>query len=93
MSAILAASHPLPPDARGPFLEACARELAALPEIGDGVVHRVVMACQRKFFDPPADTRAAWSIEGARRSRLKDGAPIDEDRDRRFTRRAPAKIS
>lgn len=53
MSAILAASHPLPPDARGPFLETCARELAALPEIGDGALHRVIMQVQPQYFDAP----------------------------------------
>jgi hypothetical protein len=53
MSAILAASHPLSPDARGPFLEACARELSALPMVGDGAVHRVIMQVQRQHFDPP----------------------------------------
>jgi hypothetical protein len=50
MSAILAASHPLPPDSRGAFLEHCARELANLPEIGDGVLHRVVTEVQRLYF-------------------------------------------
>jgi hypothetical protein len=54
MSAVFAASHPLPPNRRGPFLEACAHALARLPMIGDGDVHRVVMAVQRKYFDPPA---------------------------------------
>jgi hypothetical protein len=28
-------------------------ELAALLEIGDGALHRVVMAAQRVYFDPP----------------------------------------
>jgi hypothetical protein len=50
---VLAASHPLPPDRRSAFLEACARELANLPMLGDGAVHRVVSAVQARFFDPP----------------------------------------
>jgi hypothetical protein len=58
MSAIFAASHPLPSDRRSDFLADVARELAALREIGDGAVHRVVMVCQRKYFDPPLDARA-----------------------------------
>jgi hypothetical protein len=37
MCALLAASYPLPPAARTPFLEHCAREIANLPELGDGV--------------------------------------------------------
>jgi hypothetical protein len=53
MLAVLAASHPLPPHLRSAFLETCARELANLPAIGDGAVHRVVMAAQRLYFDPP----------------------------------------
>ena len=59
MDAIFAAAHPLAPHVRGPFLEACARALAGLPEVGDGIVHRVIMNVQRKFFDPPTDSRAA----------------------------------
>jgi hypothetical protein len=55
MSALFAASHPLPPQTRSAFLEACARELAGLDVIGDGTVHRVVMTVQKRFFDPPAD--------------------------------------
>jgi hypothetical protein len=42
MSALLAASHPLPPAARAAFLEHCAREIANLPELGDGVLHRSI---------------------------------------------------
>jgi hypothetical protein len=57
MSAILAASYPLPSNKRAPFLEACARELARLPEIGDGTLHRVVMQVQRAYFDPPELSR------------------------------------
>jgi hypothetical protein len=53
MSALFAAAHPLPPDSRSAFLEHCARELANLPAIGDGAVHRTVMQVQRIYFDPP----------------------------------------
>jgi len=58
MSALLAASHPLPPDSRSAFLEHCARELARLPMVGDGALHRVVMQVQREYFDPPDFQRA-----------------------------------
>jgi hypothetical protein len=58
MSALLAASYPLPPDSRSAFLEHCARELARLPVIGDGAVHRVVMNVQRLYFDAPLETRS-----------------------------------
>lgn len=57
LSAILAAAHPLPRDPRSAFLERCARELAALPAIGDGAVHRVVSEVQRAYFDPPVLSR------------------------------------
>jgi hypothetical protein len=53
MCALLAASYPLPPRSRGPFLEACAREIANLPELGDGVLHRTIVRVQRMYFDPP----------------------------------------
>jgi len=51
--AVFAASHPLAPDRRSAFLEDVARQLAGLPEIDDGAVHRVTMVVQRKYFDPP----------------------------------------
>jgi hypothetical protein len=54
INAIFAVSHPLPPDSRSAFLEHCARELAQLPAIGDGAVHRVVMQVQQLYFDPPS---------------------------------------
>jgi hypothetical protein len=56
MSAVLAASHPLPADRRNDFLADCARELARLPVVGDGVLHRIIMQVQRRHFDPPTQT-------------------------------------
>jgi hypothetical protein len=56
LNAISAASTPLPPDVRGAFLETCAREIAALPMIGDGSLHRLVMIVQRRYFRPPLET-------------------------------------
>jgi hypothetical protein len=54
MSAVLAASYPLPADRRSAFLVDIARELAGLPEIGDdGALHRVIMTTQRRYFSPP----------------------------------------
>jgi len=79
MSAIFAASYPLHANQRNSFLEACARELARLPEIGDGSVYKVVMEVQRRFFDPP-DLRES----GASRSRRR----IADDEDDRPRRRA-----
>ena len=56
MPAVLAASTPLPPDLRSAFLETCAREISALPMIGDGSLHRLVMVVQRRYFRPPLET-------------------------------------
>jgi hypothetical protein len=53
MMTLLAASKPLPADVRAAFLEHCAQEIAALPEVGDGALHRLVMRVQRIYFDPP----------------------------------------
>ena len=53
MCALLAASHPLPPALRSAFLEACAKEIAAMPELGDGALHRTIVRIQREYFDPP----------------------------------------
>jgi hypothetical protein len=36
-----------------------ARELARLPDIGDGAVHRVVMQVERQYFDAPDPLRPA----------------------------------
>ncbi len=52
MLALLAASHPLPVAARPAFLEACAKEIASLPELGDGVLHRTIVRIQHEYFDP-----------------------------------------
>jgi hypothetical protein len=69
MVAILAASHPLPPDRRSAFLEDVARELACLPEVGDGACHRVVMMVQRKYFDPPNTHAVPQRSRGNRTAR------------------------
>jgi hypothetical protein len=61
MLALLAASYPLPPAARSAFLEACAREIANLPELGDGVLHRTIVRVQRIYFDAPDLARSAGS--------------------------------
>jgi hypothetical protein len=53
MSAVLAASCPLPANRRSAFLEHVARELANAPMIGDGMLHRTIMQMQRAYFDAP----------------------------------------
>lgn len=56
ITAIMAACQPLPPRLRSAFLEQVAVTLSGCGELGDGVVHRVVKALQRQFFDPPLAT-------------------------------------
>jgi len=53
LNAVLAAAYPLQPNRRSAFLEDVARELARLPEVGDGMLHRIIMTVQRRHFDPP----------------------------------------
>jgi hypothetical protein len=74
MSAVLAASVPLAPDRRSAFLEACARELARLPEgVGDGSVFRLVSELQKRYFEPPlfqtGDGKSKYSRVTRRRAR------------------------
>jgi hypothetical protein len=91
MDAVLAASFPLLPNRRSAFLEACARELANLPEgIGDGSVHRVVTVVQRKYFDPPqfesgdhAPTKYSRVIKRAGRGRPRLDDDVVAERPRR----------
>jgi hypothetical protein len=58
LTAIMSAAKPLPPHDRDRFLRDIATELAALPMLGDGAVHRAIVTVQRRHFDPP-DLRAA----------------------------------
>jgi|GraSoiStandDraft_14_1057315.scaffolds.fasta_scaffold567745_1 hypothetical protein len=51
--AILAGAAPLAAQDRNPFLLEVVQALQALPKVGDGALHRVIMAVQRKFWDPP----------------------------------------
>jgi hypothetical protein len=61
LDAVLAAARPLAPHRRSEFLEHVAREVAALPIVGDGALHRVIMTVQRSYFDPPDLGRANGS--------------------------------
>jgi hypothetical protein len=53
LDAVLNAARPLPPRDRDQFLKDIAAELAALPMLGDGAVHRAIVTVQRRHFDPP----------------------------------------
>jgi hypothetical protein len=58
LDAVMAAARPLQPRDRDQFLRDIAAELAALPLLGDGAVHRAIVTVQRKHWDPP-DLRVA----------------------------------
>jgi hypothetical protein len=49
--------------ARPAFLEACAKEIANLPELGDGILHCMIVRVQKLYFDPP-------DIDGGRMPRV-----------------------
>jgi hypothetical protein len=59
MAAIMAAAHPLARERRDAFLRAVAADLGSAPERGPGVLHRIIRAVQRQFFDPPDLSRHA----------------------------------
>jgi hypothetical protein len=48
LAAIMDACRPLQPRDRDRFLKDIAAELAALPMLGDGVVHRAIVTIQRR---------------------------------------------
>jgi hypothetical protein len=60
---------PLLPVDRGPYLEAVAAALQAERTLGDGVVYRVAVQVQRKFWSPPMPN----SEDGLPARRLKQG--------------------
>jgi hypothetical protein len=58
LSVVLNACRPLQPCDRDQFLKDIAAELASLPMLGPGAVHRVIATVQRKHWDPPDLSRA-----------------------------------
>jgi hypothetical protein len=55
LDAIHRAAWPLAPADRAPFLEAVAQALQQERTIGDGVIYRVTMQVQRRFWTPPVE--------------------------------------
>jgi hypothetical protein len=47
------AAKPIPPHDRSEFLRDVAVELAQYPELGLGIVGRVVREAKNRYFDPP----------------------------------------
>jgi hypothetical protein len=67
-SVLWGAACALPPESRLPFLEHVARELATLPIVGDGNLHRVIAQTQRLYFEPPSSKAATFEHHGPRES-------------------------
>jgi hypothetical protein len=53
LDAIMTACRPLAPHARDRFLRQVAEAICALPERGDGAVHRAIRSVWRENYDPP----------------------------------------
>jgi hypothetical protein len=53
LTAIMAAAKPLAPRDRNRFVEAVAAIIIALPERGDGAVHRAIRSVWRECYDAP----------------------------------------
>jgi hypothetical protein len=61
---IFAAAQPLAVQDRDAFLQDVAKHLAALPHLGDGIVHRVCAEVQREHWDPPVGIEVAGLVSG-----------------------------
>jgi hypothetical protein len=78
---------PLAPADRDAFRRAAEAALARVPCWGEGAIYRAVAVLQRDYFVPPDNSRASWDIsQEAHRSKLTQAPPIEQGRDRRFTR-------
>jgi len=53
LTAVMDACRPLQPRDRDRFLRQVAEAIVALPERGDGAIHRAIRATWRTFYDPP----------------------------------------
>jgi hypothetical protein len=53
LDAIHRLAWPLSPTDRSAYLAAVMEALQAQPALGDGVIYRVAIECQRRFWTPP----------------------------------------
>jgi hypothetical protein len=53
LSAVMSAAKPLHPRDRDRFLRRVAEAICALPERGDGAIHRAIRSVWREHFDAP----------------------------------------
>jgi hypothetical protein len=61
LAMVMAAAQPLAPEQRDGFLQAVAAELAQIPAVGPGAVHRICRQLQREYFDPPNLHHGDWA--------------------------------
>jgi hypothetical protein len=74
-AAIEHAARPLDPRQRNAFITACIDALEGVPELGPGVVHRVIRTLQRDYWDPPV-TAKGTATHFAGRSKLRSGPAL-----------------
>jgi hypothetical protein len=74
-AAIEHAARPLDPRQRDAFVAACMSALEGAPELGPGVVHRVIRATQRQFWDPPMTCKGVVG-HSVSRSKLRSGPAL-----------------
>ncbi|KRQ97567.1 hypothetical protein [Bradyrhizobium valentinum] len=63
MSAVIDAARPIPSRDRSDFVREVVAELAKYPEIGPGIIGRVVAKIQRAHLNPPSlrvEPRLRW---------------------------------
>jgi hypothetical protein len=60
LESVMTAAAPIQPQDRDGFLQAICAELAKYPEVGPGLILRVIRQTQREYFDPP-DLRGSVS--------------------------------
>jgi hypothetical protein len=53
LTAIMDAARPLQPHDRDRFLRQIAEAIVAMPERGDGAIHRAIRSVWREYFDVP----------------------------------------
>jgi hypothetical protein len=69
LDAVMAAAAPLAPGDRSAFLQDLAVALRDHPEIGDGLLHRVVADVQRRHWDAPIEAARHQPRAGGGRGR------------------------
>jgi hypothetical protein len=75
LAMIECAAAPLDRTRRDAFIGAVLAALEGCPELGPGVVHRVIRKTQRQYWDPPS-TLVRGTANHHAKSKLASGPPI-----------------